>query len=109
MKLVLAIVQDKDAQRLVENLVSKGYGATKMATTGGFLKVGNTTLLIGAMEDSVEDVLQMIRETCSSREELLTPMSTVGGPVDTYVTYPVEVTVGGATVFVLGVDRFEKL
>ena len=47
MKLIIAIVQDEDASRLISNLMNEGYGVTKLATTGGFLRAGNTTLLIG--------------------------------------------------------------
>jgi len=108
-KLVIAVVQDKDAPRLVEGLVRAGHRATKLASTGGFLKEGNTTLLLGIEESRVEEVLDIIRETCRSREQLVTPLSPMGGPVDSYVPYPVEVLVGGATVLVLDVERYEKL
>ena len=46
MKLIIAIVQDEDASRLISNLMSEGYGVTKLATTGGFLRAGNTLSLI---------------------------------------------------------------
>jgi uncharacterized protein YaaQ len=107
-KLVVAVVQDKDAPRLLQVLMDKGYRATKLASTGGFLKEGNTTLLLGIGDDAVEDVVAMIRQTCKSREQLVTPLTPVGGPVDSYVPYPVEVLVGGATVFVLSVERYER-
>ena len=109
MKLILAIVQDKDAPKLVEAMVERGFRATKMASTGGFLKEGNTTLLLGTEDERVEEALDVIRATCKSREQLISPFSPLGGPVDSYVPYPVEVVVGGATVFVLSVERFEKL
>lgn len=105
MKLVVAVVQDKDAPRFVEQLVRKGFRATKLASTGGFLKEGNTTLLIGVEDDQVELVLDLVRANCRSREQLVTPLTSSGGNVDAYVPYPVEVMVGGATVFVLDVER----
>ncbi|HSW10237.1 MAG TPA: cyclic-di-AMP receptor [Bacillota bacterium] len=108
MKLVVAVVQDKDASRLLQVLVDKGYRATKLASTGGFLKEGNTTLLLGIGDDAVEDVVAIIRHTCKSREQLVTPLTPVGGPVDSYVPYPVEVLIGGATIFVLSVERYER-
>lgn len=108
MKLVVAVVQDKDASRLLQVLVDKGYRATKLASTGGFLKEGNTTLLLGIGDDAVEDVVGTIRHTCKSREQLVTPLTPVGGPVDSYVPYPVEVLIGGATIFVLSVERYER-
>lgn len=109
MKLIIAVVQDKDSMRLVEGLVEKGYRATKLASTGGFLREGNTTLLIGVEQQQVDEVVSIIKKTCRSREQLVTPISPVGGPTDLYVPYPVEVVVGGATVFVLDVERFEKV
>jgi uncharacterized protein YaaQ len=108
-KLIVAVIQDKDASRLVESLVERGYRATKLASTGGFLKEGNTTLLIGAEDPSVDDVVGIIKHTCKSRQQLVTPLTPVGGPVDSYVPFPVEVMVGGATVFVVNVERFERV
>jgi uncharacterized protein YaaQ len=58
MKLIIAIVQDEDAGRLVSSLMSDGYGVTKLATTGGFLRAGNTTLLVGGATVFVLDVEQ---------------------------------------------------
>ncbi len=108
MKLIVAVVQDKDAIKLIEALMVKGYRATKLASTGGFLKEGNTTLLVGVDTHKVPEVLGVIRKTCKSREQLVTPLTPVGGPVDSYVPYPVEVVVGGATVFVLNIEQYEK-
>lgn len=109
MKLIVAVVQDKDSIKLIEALMVKGYRATKLASTGGFLKEGNTTLLIGVDTDKVSEVLGIIRKTCKSREQLVTPLTPVGGPVDSYVPYPIEVIVGGATVFVVNVEQYEKI
>lgn len=108
MKLIVAVIQDKDSMHLIETLIENGYRATKLASTGGFLREGNTTLLIGVEEEKVDDVVAIIKKTCRSREQLVTPISPVGGPTDLYVPYPVEVVVGGATIFVLDVERFEK-
>jgi uncharacterized protein YaaQ len=109
MKLIVAVVQDKDSIKLIEALMTKGYRATKLASTGGFLKEGNTTLLIGVDTDKVPEVLSIVRKTCKSREQLVTPLTPVGGPVDSYVPYPIEVIVGGATVFVVNVEQYEKI
>ncbi|NMA54833.1 MAG: hypothetical protein GX952_02725 [Firmicutes bacterium] len=109
MKLIVAVVQDQDAPRLLEKLLAQGYRATRLASTGGFLRQGNTTLLVGANDGKVEEVLQLIEDTCRSREQAVTPWVPLGGTVDTYVPYPLEVTVGGATVFVLAVEDFRKL
>lgn len=108
MKLIVAVVQDKDVPKLTEEIVKAGFSATKLASTGGFLREGNSTFLIGTEEHQVDEVLNVIRKTCRSREQLVTPMTPVG-PGESYVPYPVGVTVGGATVFILSVDRFVKL
>ncbi|EZH64425.1 hypothetical protein DH09_21815 [Bacillaceae bacterium JMAK1] len=108
MKLIVSVVQDKDSNRLSTALVENDYRATKLASTGGFLRAGNTTFLIGVEDDQVSDVLDIIKENCESREQLVAPVSPMGGNADSYVPYPVEVQVGGATVFVLDVDQFEQ-
>lgn len=108
MKLIMAVVQDKDSNRLSDALVENDFRATKLASTGGFLKAGNTTFLIGTEDDKVDAVLKIIKDNCKSREQLVAPISPMGGNADSYVPYPVEVQVGGATVFVLPVEQFEK-
>jgi uncharacterized protein YaaQ len=107
MKLVVAILQDKDAHQAIGELNRRGFRATKLASTGGFLREGNTTVLVGVEEKDVEHVLTVIRRTSSVRKETLTPQTPThsGEP---YVPFPVEVTVGGATIFVLNVERYEK-
>ncbi len=110
MKLMIAIVQDEDANRLISALMDGGFGVTKLATTGGFLKAGNTTLLIGVSDEKLEEGLSVIEKVCKSRQQMSaahTPMSAINGTA--YAAFPIEVTVGGATVFVLSVDRFVKL
>lgn len=108
MRLVVAIVQDKDAGRILQALVKKEFRATRLSSTGGFLREGNTTLLVGVEEEQTEEVVALIGELGCSREKLVTPLSAVGGPMDSYVPYPVEVTVGGATIFVLPVEQYHR-
>ncbi|GFR38386.1 hypothetical protein PRECH8_16820 [Insulibacter thermoxylanivorax] len=107
MKMVVAVVQDKDAPRLSNALVQEGIRATKLASTGGFLRAGNTTFLIGVEDEKVEDVMRIIRSNCRVRDQLVTPVSPMDGTTDSYIPYPVEVQVGGAAVFIIPVDRFE--
>ncbi len=109
MKLVMVIVQDKDAVHLLDGLLARGLRATKLASTGGFLREGNTTLMIGVEDERLEEVIQVVRTTCRAREQLVTPLAPLGGGSESYVPYPVEVLVGGATLFVLAVERFEKV
>jgi len=106
MKLILAVVQDQDSNRLLNALMENNFRATKLATTGGFLRSGNTTFIIGTEDNRVDKALEIIRENCKMREQLVAPISPMGGNADSFIPYPVEVEVGGATVFVLPVDRF---
>ena len=108
MKLIIAIVQDEDAARLVSNLMNEGYSVTKLATTGGFLRAGNTTLLLGIDDEKIEKAMSIIEHVCKSRKQIATSPSPVAGTTGVYVPYPIEVTVGGATVFVLPVEQFSK-
>lgn len=109
MKLIIAVVQDEDSQRLISKLMKSGYGVTKLATTGGFLRSGNTTLLIGVDNERLEDAMGIIENVCKSRKQVATSPSPMAGATGMYVPYPVEVTVGGATVFVVNVEEFKKI
>ena len=108
MKLIIAIVQDEDASRLISTLMNEGYSVTKLATTGGFLRAGNTTLLLGGEDDRVKGALGVIEKVCKSRKQIATSPSPVAGTSGVYAPYPIEVVVGGATVFVLDVEQFVK-
>ena len=109
MKLIIAIVQDEDASRLISQLMNDGFGVTKLATTGGFLRAGNTTLLVGVDDDRFQAAMDVIERVCKSRKQIApSPASMVGMP-GSYTPYPIEVVVGGATIFVLTVDQFIKL
>ena len=88
--------------------MNDGYSATKLATTGGFLRSGNTTLLIGVDDDRLEGCLHIIEKLCKSRRQIATSPITAGGAVGMYAHMPIEVTVGGATVFVMDVAQFAK-
>lgn len=109
MKLIIAIVQDEDASRLVSKLMNEGYGVTKLATTGGFLRAGNTTLLVGVDDEKFDGAMAVIEKICKSRKQIATAPTSMTGVNGVYSPYPIEVMVGGATVFVLTVDQFIKL
>ncbi len=111
MKLIIAIVQDEDSSRLINTLMKEGFSVTKLATTGGFLRAGNTTLLLGVEDEKIRHAMDIIEKICKSRKQVATAPTTMPAPGGMYgaSTYPVEVTVGGATVFVLTVDQFVKL
>ena len=109
MKLIIAIVQDEDASRLVSKLMNEGYGVTKLATTGGFLRAGNTTLLLGVDDEKFDGAMAVIEKVCKSRKQIATAPTSMTGVNGVYSPYPIEVMVGGATVFVLTVDQFITL
>ena len=109
MKLIIAIVQDEDSSRLVSNLMSEGFSVTKLATTGGFLRSGNTTLLLGIDDTKFDSAMKIIERVCKSRKQIATSPSPISGATGVYVPSPVEVMVGGATVFVLNVEQFVKI
>jgi len=80
-KLIIAVIQDKDVPKLMDALVRAGYSATKLASTGGFLREGNSTILIGVDDDEIENVLEIVKDNCRAREQLVTPITPVG-PAD---------------------------
>ena len=109
MKLVIAIVHSEDAGALVEALTDKEYRVTRLQSTGGFLKQGNASVLVGVEEAQVDDVIAVIRETCHGRQQFINPMPPIMEPGEFYMPYPVEVSFGGATVFVIDVGRYERI
>lgn len=111
-KLMFAIIRDKDANEAVDALNKARIGVTKLASTGGFLRDGNTTLMIGAEDDRVETVMKILRDNCAKRTQMelvAPPCSTGGVPAFAIGCAPIQVEVGGATVFVLDVEQFKKL
>jgi uncharacterized protein YaaQ len=96
---------------VIDELTDNNFRVTKLATTGGFLKSGNTTLMIGVEKEVVKDVVKVIEDVCKKRKEIVsTPApSTIGTGSSMYMPYPIEVEVGGATIFVLDVDQFYKV
>ena len=109
MKLVIAIVNDEDANKLLDRLTENRHRVTKLATTGGFLKAGNTTFLIGTEDDKVDQVMGIIKEKCETRKQVATSPAPVSGTTGVYVPHPIEVNVGGATVFVVDVEKHFKI
>lgn len=107
MKLVTAIVNKEDSKAVCSALIKGGYSVTRLSTTGGFLMAGNMTLLIGTEDSRVDACIEIIASCCKQRTEVVPSTSSYGLGVATAV--PLQVTVGGATVFVTNVERFEKL
>lgn len=109
MKMVMAIINSDDSRNVIDRLSRRGFAVTVLNSSGGFLRVGNTTLLCGVDDERVEDVTSIIRESCPSRIQYITPLPPVMEPGEVNIPRPVEKHVGGATIFVLAVDRFEKV
>lgn len=107
MKLVIAIVNRDDANAVTQGLTKNGFYSTKLASSGGFLLAGNITLLIGVQEEKVSQVIEIIREHSHSRKQMIPATNEIG--MNYMSSMPVEVTVGGATVFVVDVEHFERL
>ena len=106
MKLIIAIVHDEDSGRLTEVFNKNKVRVTKLASTGGFLRSGNVTLMIGTEPENVDGIIDIIKDVCKSRTELVAPAAS---NFFSSMNWPYEVNVGGATVFVLDVDRYEKI
>jgi uncharacterized protein YaaQ len=110
MKLIVAIVQDVDSRPLLEALIVEGFRATKISTTGGFLVRGNASILIGVQDEQVETVLALLKKHCHARREFVSPVVPMGeAAAARHWVQPLEVEVGGATVFVLNVEQFAQL
>lgn len=107
MKMVVAIVQNRDSSNVVASLNEEGYRATKLASTGGLLREGNTTLLVGVDTPQVDDVLKIIKQICQPREQQITRLPSIEGVAGFLPSHLV--TVGGATVFILDVEGFVRI
>ncbi len=94
MKLIIAIVQDEFSNQVIKSLMSKKYRTTKLSSTGGFLKSGNTTLLIGVENKEVKEVIGIIEEVCKSQN---------------VKKGKEELTVGGANIFVLNMEDYKRI
>jgi len=108
MKLCVCIVHNRDKNRITEELVRAGFKFTVIGSTGGFLREGNTTFLIGCEDDEKAALFKLIQQNCKSREQLVNVMPFEVSPPGTFIPNPVKVPIGGAVVFVLNVDQFER-
>ncbi len=109
MKLIVAVVHNEDAQKLIDALLGREFRATWLHSSGGFLKQSNATILIGAEDAKVDDVVELVRSHCHSRTQTVSPIPPIMEPGEFFMPYPLEVEVGGAVVFVLPVERFERI
>lgn len=107
MKLIISIIQNQDSHALTKVFNEHNIRATKLASTGGFLRTGNTTFLIGTEENRVDEVLRLIQQTAKTREQEIPTISPLGGSMEDFLPgyRPI---VGGATVFVLPIEQFYR-
>lgn len=108
MKLIVANVQDQDADRVVSDLNQHGFRLTRIGSTGGFLQQGNTTILSGVEDEQANAAIDLLRKNSERRTRFM-PMATGAAPNGMAIYNYVEVEIGGATVFVLDVDHFEQV
>ncbi len=109
MKLIMAVIHDEDANRLMQALNQGGFSVTKLASTGGFLRSGNTTVFLGVDPERIDDAIAIIEKECKSRRQMTPANHPYANVAEGYIPYPVEVTVGGATIFVVDVEEFKKI
>lgn len=107
MKLIFAIGSNDDSSKVSKELTKNRFSVTKLATTGGFLMAGNTTFIIGTEDERVDEAIEIIGKHSKKRTQMVPSSASYG--VGMYTSFPVEVQVGGATIFVMNVERFEKL
>ena len=108
-KLVIAVVHNEDARGLIDALLARQHRATWLHSSGGFLKQSNATVLVGVEDSKVDEIVGIVRENCHSRTQTVSPIPPIMEPGEFFLPYPLEVEVGGAVVFVVPVDRFERI
>ncbi len=109
MKLIMAVLSGDDGKAVIDHLIKKGFSVTRMATTGGFLRTKNTTILSGVRNERLEEALAVIRDNCKTKKYAVAANTDlIAGATQVATGMPSEVQLGGASVFVLDIERFEK-
>ena len=108
MKLIMAIVSSDDSRDVVDRLTKSGFRATVISTTGGFLREGNSTIFLGTEDQKVPQAIEILRQACRRRTQWVSPLPTLEGP-GLEMAEPIEVSVGGAVVFVMNVEQFVQV
>jgi len=110
MKMIMAIVQDEDVGEFLDTVRRHNLRATKISSTGGFLRSGNSTVLLGVDDDQVTEVLDVIRATCRTRKQ---PATTVlvpsDEPAEPFAAHSLDVEVGGANIFVWEIEQYLRV
>ncbi len=108
-KLVVIVVHNEDSRALIDALLAHEYRATWLHSSGGFLKQSNATILAGVEDAKVEEIVGLVRDNCHARTQTVSPIPPIMEPGEFFLPYPLEVEVGGAVVFVLPIERFERI
>lgn len=108
MKLCVAIIHNRDKNRVTDELVRTGFKFTIIGSTGGFLREGNTTILVGAQEEEIALLREVFANTCQTREQMVNVAPAETGPQGAFIPSPIKVPVGGAVMFLLNVDEFHR-
>ena len=108
MKLAVCIIHSRDKSKVAEELIKSGFKSTIIGSTGGFLREGNTTFLVGVEDKDVDTLMQVIEQNCQAREQVVNMMPYETAQPGAFVAAPVKVPVGGAVVFILDVEQFHR-
>ena len=108
MKLAICIVHNRDRNKLTDEMLKAGFKFTVIGSTGGFLREGNSTLLVGVEEELVASLKEIVQACCKAREQMVNVMPFEAAPPGAFIPSPVKVPVGGAVMFFLDVDEFVR-
>lgn len=108
MKLVIAVINNDDSRTAITALTGRDFFVTQLSTTGGFLMVGNTTLLIGTEKERLPELKEILKKYCVTREKTNPSVEAFGRGLLNH-SVGEKVTIGGAVMFTLSVDEFEKI
>ncbi len=111
MKLIIAIAHERDKHKLADALLQNGLTFTKLGSTGGFLRQGNATFLIGVEDAVVESVLTILHAACGATEQFVNVPGeslTAGILSGAFPPHPIKAASGGAIAFVLNIESFQR-
>ncbi len=108
MKLVISIVHNRDKGKITDELVNAGFKFTVIGSSGGFLREGNTTFLLGVEDDQIGQLQSLLADKCSSREQMVNVTPYEAAPAGAFIPGPVKIPVGGAVMFVLNVEQYHR-
>lgn len=109
MKLMYIIVRQDNENDVMNTLIKNNYRITKLATSGGFLKRGNTTFISCCQDNEVQNAIDLIKNECGKRKRIQIDMPiNVSSSAINYSAVPTQIEIGGATIIVTDVFKYEK-